>query len=331
MRTCGPAALALLWLYSPLCQANRDATTIDKAGYTERLKGFYGVLDGCARSMSQLACDAKLAGPDVIVRTADGSRRVDFDWLRGALTDAAQAFTTATDAKDPQAKPTRSAASEELRQAHLRLDQELARQDQLTPRNVDAERAQLGRIIAQGGYAGEAQPSFLARLWNALAEWLNRRLYAVTASQTTEFITNLLLGCLLAVICGALLWWFARRVRNQGLALGSSNGSLSTAPSSVGWENWLADGKGLAREQRWREAIHSVYWSAISLLESRGFWPADRTRTPREYLGLLAARPEKIVDLQALTRSFEHTWYGHGSIGQADFDRACALLERLAR
>jgi hypothetical protein len=80
---------------------------------------------------------------------------------------------------------------------------------------------------------------------------------------------------------------------------------------------------------QWREAIHNVYWSAISRMEANGMWPADRARTPREYLNLLAANTERRVDLMLLTRSFERTWYGGRVARKQDFEDACRLLERL--
>lgn len=350
MRTSRLTAVALLGLCCSLqtnrCRASSDVQPIDMAAYTARLRGFYPVLDGCARSMSEAACDAKLAGPDVAVRTEDGVRKVEFDWLRSALTSGAKAgpapssstpssaaspSSASSSSKGPGAEQRRRDASATLRDARLRLDQELAQQNYVGVRNVASERAELEKILASGDYAQEVPPTLLERLWNAFAEWLSRRLNAVTASEGSQLIVNLLVTSLLVIVCGALLWWFARKAKNQRLALSSPNTPLPSAPSFVDWERWLEQGRAFAREQQWREAVHHVYWSAISLLESRGFWPADRTRTPREYLTLLATRPDTVADLQPLTRSFEHIWYGHESAGQTEFNRACELLERLAR
>ena len=66
----------------------------------------------------------------------------------------------------------------------------------------------------------------------------------------------------------------------------------------------------MAAKGQWREAIHFLYWASIARLESRRLWPADRARTPREYLALLAGTDPRKTNLTALTRSFERTWYG---------------------
>jgi hypothetical protein len=333
MRTRRLAALVVVLcccLQTNVCRASSDGEPIDLADYTARLRGFYALLDGCERNMSEAACDWRRAAPDVAVRNGGVVRKVELDWLRNALRDAAQAASASS--KDLEAKKqSLDAASATLRDARIRLDQELAPQTQMGVRDVAAERAALEKILASGGYAPEVPPTLPQRLWNAFAEWLMRHLTAVAGSQGSQIIVNLLLASLLVIVCGALLWWFARKVQNQRLALSPPNTPLPSAPSFLDWEQWLEQGKGFAREHRWREAIHHVYWAAISLLESRGFWPADRTRTPREYLTLLATRPETVTDLQPLTRSFEHTWYGHEAAGQAEFDRACALLARLER
>ena len=85
----------------------------------------------------------------------------------------------------------------------------------------------------------------------------------------------------------------------------------------------------MAAQGRWREAIHFLYWAAIARLESKRLWPADRARTPREYLALVAATDARKTNLTALTRSFERTWYGGRAAEASDFnaalDQAAAL------
>jgi hypothetical protein len=196
---------------------------------------------------------------------------------------------------------------------------------------VDSERAALKNILSTGGYAQEVPPTLFERLRDAFLQWLGSRLNGVIASQGPQLIVNLLLISLIIVACGGMAWWFARKVQSQRLMLTTDRAPHPSAPSAQDWQKWLDQGRRLAGKQQWREAIHHVYWSAISRLESRGLWPADRARTPREYLGLLGGRPELRDDLFSLTRSFERTWYGDQAASQPEFEDACALLERLAR
>ena len=351
MQTCRPATIPIAvlglccCLQTSLCRASylplgpeerysAPPESINLADYPARLRGLQAVLDACARTMSGAACDWQLVGPDAAVRSASGIRTVQFAWLRSALRNASQAGSAPASPKDPGAKQrTLEAAQGRLRDAGLRLDQELAQQHETVKgkRDVTPERAALKKILLSGGYAEEVPPTLWERLRDAFLRWLNRRLNAISGSQASQFIVNLLLVSLIVVVCGGMIWWFARKVQSQRLMLTPPATPDPSAPSSLDWQQWLEEGKSFAKERQWREAIHRVYWSAISRLESRGFWPADRARTPREYLTLLGTHPDTLDDLRPLTGSFERTWYGDQAAGQPEFDRACALLERLVR
>jgi hypothetical protein len=101
------------------------------------------------------------------------------------------------------------------------------------------------------------------------------------------------------------------------------------APSAREWQLWLKDAQAMAAENRWREAIHFVYWASIARLESRRLWPADRARTPREYLGLLPGADPRKPSLTALTWSFERTWYGGRAAASSDFKAALEMASEL--
>jgi hypothetical protein len=127
-----------------------------------------------------------------------------------------------------------------------------------------------------------------------------------------------------------LAWWYARQVRQQRLLHASSNsGPNPSAASAVDWQKRLGEAEALAAEGEWRGAVHYIYWAAISRLESAGNWPADRARTPREYLELLPSSHAKRPGLAKLTRSFERIWYGQRPAQEADYHSARSLLEGL--
>jgi hypothetical protein len=72
-----------------------------------------------------------------------------------------------------------------------------------------------------------------------------------------------------------------------------------------------------------------MYWAAISRLESKKLWPADRARTPREYLALVAPDDPRKSGLGALTREFEWTWYGGRYAGEEEYLHAEELASGL--
>jgi Domain of unknown function (DUF4129) len=151
----------------------------------------------------------------------------------------------------------------------------------------------------------------------------------VMPSGSSTAAIYLLEFAVIALPCGLLVSWFVRKLRVQRLDLSPESVPHPSAPSSQSWQEWLAQGDSLAGEGRWREAIHHVYWGAISCLESRRLWPADRARTPREYLHLLSRDTAMHADLLCLTDWFEHTWYGETPAGEKDFNQACTVLERI--
>jgi hypothetical protein len=85
----------------------------------------------------------------------------------------------------------------------------------------------------------------------------------------------------------------------------------------------------MAAKRLWREAIHFLYWASIARLESMRLWPADRARTPREYLALMANADPRKTSLTELTRRFERTWYGGRSAADSEFDAALELARAL--
>jgi Domain of unknown function (DUF4129) len=292
--------------------------------YKQELQRLHTVVEDCAQDLAskttpRTACDPALVGPDEMVSTAGGKRIVEYDWLRDTLRQAGQS----------------SQASRQLSDAGARLEQmsrEIASPPATAyvPGGVANIRRQLDAILDSGDYPQAKPPSYLERLWNDFERWLLRAIFRVLPSGSSSSAVYFLELAVIAIPCGLLIWWFVRKPQVQKLGLSRDSVPHPSAPSAQPWDEWLEQGQKLGDEGRWREAIHHVYWAAISCLESRRSWPADRTRTPREYLGLLQGNPETRADLSTLTRSFEHTWYGETRAGEKDFDQACSLLKRIA-
>jgi hypothetical protein len=96
------------------------------------------------------------------------------------------------------------------------------------------------------------------------------------------------------------------------------------------WSEWLAEARAAAARGDTRAAIRAVYWCAIAFLETQGAWRADPSRTPREYVRLLAGGPQSASAhtpaLRGLTRMLEQIWYG---TSPADATRYAEALDHL--
>jgi Domain of unknown function (DUF4129) len=302
--------------------------------YAQELDRLRTAAEACAEELSQRnpapgGCDPSVVGPDVMVSITGGKRTVSFEWLRDALRLAASAETSKN---KPNGEKEASRVLTDARSRLAEMIQELASPPAsvFIPENVSNIRRTLDGILESGDYPQAKAPTLLERIWSDFLRWLLNSIVKAMPSGSSPSAIYLLELTVIAIPCGLLIWWFIRRLQVQRLGLSGDNAPHPSAPSAQGWQEWLERGQSLGREGRWREAIHHVYWAAISCLESRRLWPADRTRTPREYLGLLNGNPETRADLSSLTRSFEHTWYGGLQASEKDFADACGLLERIA-
>ena len=60
-------------------------------------------------------------------------------------------------------------------------------------------------------------------------------------------------------------------------------------------------------------------------------WPADRARTPREYLALMAPEDPRRSGLTQLTGTFERFWYGGRQAAESDYRAAENIVTGLIK
>lgn len=289
------------------------------------------------------ACDPRQAGPDDRVHWQAGAvsqtREVRYDWLRAVLGFAAKKDHPApptTLALNSGAKNQPPTADALLTQARRRLQDDAKQAESPAQANSGYadERKALNTILAQRAYRGVTEMSprerFLEWFYNLLDKFLAS---LVRLGSRAPWIAWALRVLLLVAIATALIWFLIRIERRSRVRLVPDEPPVPDAPSAREWRMWLQDAQAMAAKGLWREAIHFVYWAAIARMESsadsRRPWPADRARTPREYLALLAGTDPRKTSLTDLTRSFERTWYGGRAAGASDFNVALALAAAL--
>jgi hypothetical protein len=338
---------------APLAPASA-VNTVSPAEYQARLQSLDQLIASCQRAMTPANCRRDQVGPDLQYALPTGSRRIRLSWLRELLDRAARdqslkgqadksAATGATPAIPMPAKLmpefTPPTISEQLADARKRLaaDARLAR---AMPANLPAnpspqtnpQRQILDRILAAREYhAAVAQPSLMSRLLEKVGNWLDR---IIAKLQQIGFQSRWIglsaeIGFIL-MVCVALAWLLIR-IERQGRLISTMIRPEAPpgAASARDWQLWLHDARKAAAHGNWRDAIHLTYWASISRLESDGQWPADRARTPREYLALLSPQSSQRSSLTTLTRSFERTWYAGCPAEEADFRQAEQLAAEL--
>jgi hypothetical protein len=193
------------------------------------------------------------------------------------------------------------------------------------------EREAMKQVLAGRDFRKLEAPTARDAFLEKLAVWLNGLLRSLGKLQTSAaWLGPVLVWGFILGVCVGLVWGLMQLERRWRIRLvPESDGPAAGAASARDWQLWLADARRAAAAGLWREAIHFVYWAAISRLESRRLWPADRARTPREYLALVAPEDPRRAGLATLTGSFERVWYGGRTAAETDYRKAEELAAGL--
>jgi hypothetical protein len=354
------AFTALGWAAAPAHADEPDASSSKPVGrwrdasledYRNHLLALQGLTHTCARARNVTSCDPTLVGPDDRVPVggaANAERRiVRYGWLRILFSraeepDKAQQAPGTRKPPNPgedpdqagkSARPEQATTSQLLEDAEARLarDLEQARSAPAPPPAYNREREVMKEVLAGREFRDIKQPTEKDTALERLGNWLNRLFANMDKMRARS-----------AWVGRALIWGFLGAI-GVGLAIGLirverrwrvrlvplSDRPAPDAASARDWQLWMGDARKAAAAGLWREAIHFLYWAAISRMESKRLWPADRARTPREYLALVAAEDSRRESLATLTRSFERTWYGGREAGEGDYRAAEALATEL--
>ena len=329
----------------------REATL---AEYRQHLVELNAVVESCAKARDTKSCDPGLVGDDdrvPLTNAPNGERRlVRYGWLRtllgkAQLTDEVQVKTPAKPAvgslSPPPEEPTRlpkPTTSQLLQAAEARLTQDIAQADGAIaatqpPAATDysSERAAMKQILAGRDFRNLESPTARDALLEKLGEWLNRLFAGAEKLRAhSAWVGRVIVVGFIVIVCVGLAWVLLQLERRWRIRLIPDNDlPAAGAASARDWQLYLADARRAAAAGQWREAIHFAYWAAISRLESKRLWPADRARTPREYLALVAASDPRRAGLATLTGSFERVWYGGRAAGESDYKQAEELVDKL--
>jgi len=325
---------------SPSTQATVRWRDVSMEDYRQHLQTLSTLVDACAAARNLKSCDPSLIGPDDRVSIVDGTRTeqriVRYGWLR-------LLFSKAEDPDEPAAKLPKpghveqtvqdhSTTSQLLKDAKQRLENDLSQSHAplATAPPHTKERAVMQQVLAEPEFR-DLQPSVRDSVLEKFGNWLNRLFQsAANLKARSAWVGRALVWGFILAVCVALVWSLLRLERRWRIQLTPDlDHPAPGAASARDWQLWLDDARNAANAGLWREAIHFLYWAAISRLESRRLWPADRARTPREYLALVASEDPRKPGLSQLTSTFERFWYGGRNAGEGDYKKAEALASTL--
>jgi len=325
---------------SPSTQATVRWRDVPMEDYRQHLQTLSTLVDACAAARNLKSCDPSLIGPDDRVSIVDGTRTeqriVRYGWLR-------LLFSKAEDPDEPAAKLPKpghveqtvqdhSTTSQLLKDAKQRLENDLSQSHAplATAPPHTQERAVMQQVLAEPEFR-DLQPSVRDSVLEKFGNWLNRLFQsAANLKARSAWVGRALVWGFILAVCVALVWSLLRLERRWRVQLTPDlDRPAPGAASARDWQLWLDDARNAANAGLWREAIHFLYWAAISRLESRRLWPADRARTPREYLALVASEDPRKPGLSQLTSTFERFWYGGRNAGEGDYKNAEVLASTL--
>jgi len=318
----------------------RDASLAD---YRSHLKALATLVETCAKTRNIESCDPMRVGPDDRIPMGNEPhaerRLVRYGWLRVLLSQAEE-----PDKPQPKAAANPRAAefapqpttSQLLQAAVKRLEDEVSRVSSTDGLYTQAaqhneEHTAMQQVLAGSDFRNLDTTSAREAALEKLNNWLNRLFEAALRLRVHAPWIGLALVCgFVLAVCVALGWWMLQLERRWRMRiLPEAIGSVPGTASARDFQLWMQDARDAAAKRNWREAVHFVYWAAIARLESRRLWPADRTRTPREYLALVAAHDPRKAELAKLTMSFERVWYGGQSANESDYRQAERLADSL--
>jgi hypothetical protein len=272
---------------------------------------------------------------------------VRYGWLRVLLSRAQDKDTDPSEkgaeAKKPAApatgvpkeetRPPKRTTTQLLADAKIRLAADLAQIDTPAPQPPahTEQRAAMTQVLAGRDFANLEEPTAKDSALEKIGNWLNKVFdSAAKLTERSAWLGRALVWGFILLICTGLVWGLMQLERRWRVRLVPDDRSPAAgAASARDWQLWLEDARRAAAAGLWREAIHFVYWASISRLESRRLWPADRARTPREYLALVAADDARKPGLATLTGSFERVWYGGRAAGETEYRKAEEIASAL--
>jgi hypothetical protein len=329
--------------------------------YRGHLQALAAIVETCAKARDTKTCDPELVGQDDQVPAgtaahtgAEPERRlVRYGWLRVLLSEAQEKDKAADkpanklevkpgatpaigpkDASDDDpTRPPELTTTQLLQDAQARLAQDFAQTNaaSASPPAHAQEREVMKQVPAGRDFRNLEETSSRDTLREKLANWLNK--IFDTAGEITAraaWVGRLLVWGFILAVCTGLVWGLIQLERRWRVRLvPERDGPAAGAASARDWQLWLEDARKAAAAGQWREAVRFVYWASISRLESRRLWPADRARTPREYLALVAPEDPRKAGLATLTGSFERIWYGGRAAAESDYRSAEQLATGL--
>jgi hypothetical protein len=200
-------------------------------------------------------------------------------------------------------------------------------QDVFTVQDVEPLKSILARPEFQWQTAQTAQsPAWLERILNFIADLMDSLAYGI---QNTVYYGRIPLIVAAVIVFLISLYFISQNLsRNlirdaQLTAENDNDDALLTSVSA------MQRAQSLSSQGDHRNAIRYLYLSSLLVLDERGLLRYDRSKTNREYLRSISARPELSSHLGSVIDVFDRVWYGFETVDEDTFQSYTKHVERL--
>jgi hypothetical protein len=188
----------------------------------------------------------------------------------------------------------------------------------------ESDRAKLRDILNQPPFKTGAASNALNDLLNQISDWLDRFLNSTSSGIVGLRDGITVLGFIFVAI---VLFFFLRTWMSNWVAETQLPASVEGAALTSGTA--LVQAQRLASRGDYRTAVRQLYLASLLLLDERGVLRYDRTLTNREYLNAVKNEPKTRSALEPIVDTFDRTWYGFGTVDQAEFEKYQRQVESL--
>ncbi len=301
-----------------------NAPSYDAPSFAAELRALTSEINEAHDSPAKLDSVKQHLAPKWVVTTPEGHYEISSEPLRSLLSTAEKEAAT----RHQPAREAQTWVADLLKQVQ-------GYERQTAAHSPDA-RLKLDEILRRREFKTVHPPTAWELFRERMNEWLLRffqRLFDSIARHplgAKVLFWMILLGAV-AWLATMLFRFWSRLERFEEMQ------TIGTVASRRSWQEWIRAARAAAERGDFREAVHSTYWAGIAYLQESGAVSPDRTRTPREYLGLLSTsdggatpiEPKQRESLAALTSRLERIWYGLRPASADDFRDCLQRVEEL--
>lgn len=276
-----------------------------------------------ARTLAEVR---RVLPPTEIVEWNGTSLQVNNQWLEAALRNYESLSPV-----DLRRRQVLTEITERLSALAVSLE-ELEGQKAAGAGNKDEEKARLSSILRREEFAKKAtEESAIARLWKRFMEWLrslfpDREPSSPGEARTFSWVAQIFVIALSLAIIAFVVWKLWPRLwrglkkekkskkREARVVLGEH---LEPDQTSA---DLLAEAEALARDGQLRAAIRKGYIALLCELGDRKIVGLAQHKTNRDYLRAVRHQEQLYKEMQHLTYSFEHHWYGFVPASMEDWN-----------